>query len=208
MSRVFLLGLSWGLVLGIFGAFTVFFWGVSLTEVGECIGYSDCIANAGRFEGPTGAIDRAPGDWIKDWIDRKDTAAEWLMALFTTLAFIVLLLTLRATQRMARDNNRFGEQQLRLSRAAAYQAVQVGKTSERQLKLSHKPWVAVSLEGPFVVPQPNAHQLRMLEDDEEHRAVFVQAKVCIENVGDVPAHIFGFDIQMMQGDPPHLSGPA
>lgn len=58
-------------------------------------------------------VRKTPLCFWNGFVETRDTAAQWIMTLFSIIASVLLLLTLWATQRMARETTRIGESQSR-----------------------------------------------------------------------------------------------
>lgn len=68
------------------------------------------------------------GPWHGLWIERSDTLAQWIMAVFTIFATVVLVLTLRSADK---------------TNAAAVRAAEAAVESNRIMQEEQRPWIFV-----------------------------------------------------------------
>lgn len=81
-------------------------------------------------------------DWlIGTFISPSDTLAQWIMAIFTIAAVVVVYFTFRTTQRMATDAAEFGHSQTRVALESVKAAKDSLEAARKSSEIQLRPWI-------------------------------------------------------------------
>lgn len=123
------------------------------------------------------------------------------------VSIVLIFLTLRATQVMARDTKDIGDAQVSASNAAILVAQDANKVAAQQFRAGFKPWISVDVRGPFI-DLTHVNHIRMFDDGEKQRMVPLTAQTFITCIGDIPVTIEDFELLLAEGDAwPYVFNP-
>lgn len=142
------------------------------------------------------------------WAESMAWAA-WLIGVCTLIVTVVgvryVYLTLIATQVMADDTRKIGEQQVAASLAAIDVAQEANNAAALQSRAAFKPWISVELKGRFL---SDPAQINLFKGGETQRSVSLHAQTFIHCIGEIPLTIEGFDLHLGSGaDWPYVHNP-
>lgn len=146
----------------------------------------------------------------------QEEMAKWAMWMFwatfatvllTFAALAAIIRTLHHTRRAAdyakdmvaeaKETTKAARDSVGEARKGAEAASAANILAARQFELGYKPWISVSIKGPFIKGDVD---LGRFKDDEVYREVGLYADIFVHNIGEMPATIEDFSVKILAGE--------